>query len=143
MRRMAAKIVCLVMLACVPTIGTAASEDDIVGAWLTEDGESKVEISRSGTSYSGKAVWLKAEAAGSKPLRDTKNADPELRGRPLLGIEVLSGVTYAGDGIWKGGTVYSPRKGKPYPVELSIGSDGKLNVKAKAGPLSRTVQWTR
>ena len=143
MRRMAAKIVCLVLLACIPALGAAAGEDDIVGTWLTEDGESKVEISRAGTTYSGNVVWLKPEVVGSKTLRDAKNADPALRTRPLLGLEVLSAVSYAGDGVWKGGTVYSPRKGTTYPVELSLGSDGKLNVKARVGPMSRTVQWTR
>jgi uncharacterized protein (DUF2147 family) len=36
-----------------------AAQDAITGTWLTEGGDSKVEISRSGTSYGGKVVWLK------------------------------------------------------------------------------------
>src|SRR5258705_32954 len=37
----------------------AADADAIVGTWTTGEGVSKVEISKSGDTYSGKIVWLK------------------------------------------------------------------------------------
>jgi uncharacterized protein (DUF2147 family) len=140
---MAARMHWLVVLGFLATSARAAApEEAIVGVWLTEAGDSKVQIARSAASYSGKVVWLKQADGGAKAVLDAKNADPALRSRPLLGLDVLSGVSYGGAGVWKGGTIYSPRKGRAYPVELSVSADGKLNVKAKDGILSKTVQWT-
>ncbi len=121
----------------------AAPEDAILGVWLTDGGDSRVEITRSGSTYSGKVVWLKEPERNGQPLHDEKNADPALRARPLLGLEVLSGYRYAGDGTWKGGSVYAPRRGRSFPAELSIDRGGRLNLKVKEGIFSKTTQWTR
>ena len=121
----------------------AATEDAILGVWLTDGGDSKVEIVRSGSTYSGKVIWLKEPERNGQPLHDDKNADPALRARPLLGLEVLSGYRYAGDGTWKDGNVYAPRRGRSFPAELSIDRSGRLNLKVKEGIFSKTTRWTR
>lgn len=128
-------------------MGRAAAPDAIVGTWLTDDGASKVEIAAvkaaDGSSvYQGKVAWLKEPLRDGQPLRDANNADPALRGRPILGLVVLSGFK-AVDGGYGGGTVYSPRAGKAYPAELAIGADGRLQLKVKAGLLTKTEYWTR
>jgi len=115
-----------------------AQSDAIVGVWLTEQADSKIEIGKTASGYAGKVVWLKE--AGNRPT-DAKNADPALRSRPIIGVEVVSGVVYNGQGVWRG-SLYSPRKGRSYPAELSL-EGGKLMVKAKDGIFSKTVAWTR
>jgi uncharacterized protein (DUF2147 family) len=125
----------------------AASADAILGAWLTDDGASKVEVAAAkapdGTTvYAGKITWLKEPSRDGKPLRDANNTDVALRERPILGLQILSGFRAAGGG-WSGGTVYSPRAGKSYPAELSIDADGRLQLKVNAGLLSKTDYWTR
>jgi len=125
----------------------AAGPDAIVGTWLTDDGASKVEVSATkavdgSTVYAGKIRWLKDPTRDGKPLRDANNADSALRDRPILGLPILSGFKASGGG-WTGGTVYSPRSGKSYPAELSIGADGRLQLKVSAGLLSKTDYWTR
>ena len=90
-------------------------QDAIAGTWLTEGGDSKVEISRSGPSYGGKVVWLKEPERDGKPLHDANNSNASLRDRPIMGVEILSGFSYAASGVWSGGTVYSPRKGRRLP----------------------------
>ncbi len=42
-----------------------------------------------------------------------------------------------------GGTVYSPRAGKAYPADLAVTADGRLELKVKAGLLTKTDYWTR
>ena len=120
----------------------------IVGVWLTEDGSSRVEIaanpaSGSAAIYSGKVVWLKEPTRDGQALRDANNSDAALRERPIMGLEILSGFKAAAGGGWAGGSIYSPRAGKGYPAELAIGADGRLQVKVKAGLVSKTVYWTR
>ncbi len=134
-------------LACWGGLAWAAQPEAILGSWLTDDGASKVEVTAikaaDGSSvYEGKLVWLKAPLRDGQPLRDANNADPALRDRPILGLVVLSGFKAAGGGF-SGGTVYSPRAGKAYPADLTIGADGRLELKVKAGLLTKTDYWTR
>ncbi len=135
------------LLALLPTALHAAAPDAIVGTWLTDDGASKVEVTAGkapdGSSvYNGKLTWLKEATRDGKPLRDAHNADAAQRERPILGIPILSGFKPVTGG-WSGGTVYSPRVGKSFPAELSIAPDGRLELKVKAGLLSKTDYWTR
>ncbi len=141
-------VLALVFLAGLPkAIQAATPQDAIVGTWLTDDGASKVDVSATksadGSSvYTGKVTWLKEPTRDGQPLRDANNADTGLRQRPILGIEILSGFKATAGG-WSGGTVYSPRAGKSFPADLSIAPDGRLQLKVKAGIVSKTDYWTR
>jgi uncharacterized protein (DUF2147 family) len=134
---------CIVTLLLPLSAGADAGQDAIVGAWLTDGGESKVEIARSGSQYAGRIVWLKEPERDGKPLRDSNNSNAALRDRPMMGLEVLSGFSYAAGGVWSGGSVYSPRKGRTYPAELSLARDGRLVIKVKDGIFSQHVYWSR
>jgi len=150
-RRRAGAALLALLAAGLPQVGLRAgtAPDVIVGTWLTEDGGSRVAISAarspdgSSTVYAGKVAWLKEPMRDGKPLSDANNGNPALRERPILGLEILSGFRATPGGGWAGGTIYSPRAGKSYPAELSLGADGRLQVKAEAGLVSKTVYWTR
>ena len=127
--------------------GPADATDGLVGTWLTEDGGSKVQVvagraADGSTVYNGKVMWLKEPQRDGKALLDAHNADAVLRDRPIMGLEILSGFK-AVPGGWGGGSVYSPRAGKSFPAELALQADGRLQLKVKAGLLSRTDYWTR
>jgi uncharacterized protein (DUF2147 family) len=138
-------VVALWLSAALPA--AAAPADAIVGSWLTDEGASKVAVTAAksadgATLYNGKLVWLKEPLRDGKPVLDANNADAAVRGRPLIGIPILSGFKADGGG-WSGGTVYAPRAGKSFPAELSLAADGRLALKVKAGLLSKTDYWTR
>jgi uncharacterized protein (DUF2147 family) len=121
----------------------ATNGDEILGSWVTDSGESKVEIVRNGAIYSGKIVQLKEPERDGKPVHDVNNKNAALRERPLLGLEILSGFKRTSNGLWTGGTAYSPRKGEAYPAELSVTKDNTLDVKVKDGIITKHVFWTR
>jgi len=144
-RRLAAAALCAGLLPW-PALA-AAPADTIVGTWLTDDGASKVAVRAAkaadgSTVYDGTIVWLKDPTKDGQPVRDAHNVDAALRSRPLMGLQVLSGFKAAGGG-WGGGSVYAPRAGKSFPAQLSIGADGRLQLKVDAGLLSKTDYWTR
>jgi uncharacterized protein (DUF2147 family) len=130
-------------------VGQAATpQDAIAGTWLTDDGGSKVDVvaikaADGSTSYSGRVSWLKEPMRDGKPLRDASNDDAALRDRPILGLEILSGFKATGDGVWTGGMLYSPRRGESFPADLSLLPDGSLELRVKAGLMTKTVRWTR
>jgi uncharacterized protein (DUF2147 family) len=128
-------------LICTAANAAEVAADALVGTWLTEQADSKVQIAGDGKGYTGKVVWLKQPQRDGKPVADANNADPAQRSRPVMGLEVLSGIQYTANNTWTG-SIYSPRKGRSYPAQLSL--DGShLAVKVKDGIFSKTVSWTR
>lgn len=128
--------------------GAAGAPDALTGTWLTADADSKVEIAArraadGRTLYDGKVVWLATPTRNGQPVHDEKNGDPALRARPILGLEVLSGFEAGPNGVWSGGTMYAPRKGRSFEALLSLAQDGRLQIDVKAGLLSETIYWTR
>ena len=72
---------------------------------------------------------------------DMHNPDPALRTRPLLGLDLLSQYQYK-DGKWQG-QLYDPESGKTYKSQITLGSDGKLQMRGYIGTpmLGRTAVW--
>lgn len=138
---------CLMLLLLAPALLAAEAQDAILGFWLTDDGASRVEVTKAPAAdgsmvYSGTLSWLKEPLRDGKPALDVNNSDANLRSRPLLGITILAGFKPSATG-WSGGTVYAPRRGKSFPAELSVTADGRLQLNIKAGMISRTDYWTR
>lgn len=128
-----------------------AGADQILGYWYTDKQEAKVEVTKKDGKFYGKLIWLKEpkyeaddpEAGVEK--HDRENPDASLKSRPILGLEILKGFTYAGNNHWQNGTIYDPESGKTYKCKMWIEEKGKLNVKGYVGVsvLGRTTLWTR
>jgi uncharacterized protein (DUF2147 family) len=111
----------------------------IAGRYLTQDKQAIVEVGPCGTKVCGRIVRILA-AQPKGPARDEYNPDPKLRGRPILGLTILSGFTDGGK-QWNG-QVYDPNKGKMYRSVLTPKPDGTLAMKGCIGPFCRTQLWT-
>jgi uncharacterized protein (DUF2147 family) len=124
------------------------AQDKILGNWLSEEKDGRIEIYKTGDKYFGKLVWGKdlVEADGKTPRKDrtdTKNSDPKLRSRPILGLVLLTNFTYD-DGEWSGGKIYDPKSGKTYSCIMKLKGD-KLEIRGYVGVsmFGRTTVWTR
>lgn len=151
--------VLLFAVALAPIFGPAAiaaEPEAIVGRWQTEDQDgnrdSIVEITRSGESYVGRVVWMKYDVYpendprgwAGRPVVDRENPDPALRERSILGVEVLTGLRFDGEG-WSGGAIYTPRKGVTYKARAWLEGAETLKIRGYLGTpwLGRTVTWRR
>lgn len=92
------------------------------GRYLTTDGRRTVDVQ-----------CVEGRCTG-KVAKDDDHPD-------LVGQVVLKDLVPSGD-IWKG-TGVLPRRGKEFPVEVSIPDSSTLRLKAKAGMLGRTRDWKR
>ena len=119
--------------------------DKILGVWLNEEKDAKVEIYKTGDKYYGKIIWGKNifDAEGKPSRTDLKNSDPKLRSRPLLNLVILSNFTYD-DGEWGGGKIYDPKSGKTYSCVMKF-KGNSLQIKGYIGItlFGRTTVWTR
>ena len=110
-----------------------------IGVWLFQNNRFAIQIDSCGDSLCGKVTWLKS------PCTDSKNEDPALRSRPVLGITVLNGLHRTAEGTWEGGEIYNPDDGGHYQATLSMSDDGTLRVRAYEGVplLGKTLRLTR
>jgi len=143
----------LVIMLSATAICHAAGGDDILGVWNNEEKDAKIEIFKCDGRYCGRIIFAKEPnyPAGSKegtpgsPRLDHKNPDVAKRSRPIMGLQIVNDFIFAGDGVWKEGTVYDPKAGKTYRGKMTMDSPDKLVMRGFVGiPLfGRSTEWTR
>ncbi len=143
------KAVILLCFVFSPVTGIFAQAGSVVGFWLTQDGDSQVEIHRTpGNKFNGRIVWLEEPLnEHGRPKVDDKNPDRALRNRRTLGLEILKDFTYnSSKKEWEGGTIYDPKSGRTYDCYMWL--DGNNTLKLKGFVLGmrflgREATWTR
>ena len=131
---------CIKMQAQVITEG-----DKVLGVWLSEEKDGKVEIYKAGNKYMGKLIWSNKmyEADGVTSKKDLKNAEEKLRNRNLKDLLLLTDFVFE-DGAWTDGKIYDPKSGKTYSSTMKL-QGTTLNIRGYVGIslLGRTTVWTR
>ncbi|MGH6864912.1 MAG: DUF2147 domain-containing protein [Methyloceanibacter sp.] len=147
---LAAAMGLLALAVTVPVSQSQAASADPTGIWRKVDqGErpGKIEISRCGTGNKmlcAKIVWLQDPLdSRGKPLHDVRNENPSMRGRPILGLPVFTGLTPTGPATWTG-KIYNPEDGNTYSATLTMVSRSQINLKGcKAWLLCGQRTWVR
>jgi uncharacterized protein (DUF2147 family) len=124
---------------------TAAQEGvSPAGVWLTEKGDARVQISHCGGAICGKVVWLREpiDAATGKPQVDDKNPNPELRDRPVIGLQLFNGMRPSGTARWSG-RIYNADDGKFYVSNLAMTGPTTLQVEGCVGALCGGETWRK
>lgn len=142
---------CLLLFASMPVF--ADGQDGVLGIWLTDEGDARLEIVKQGDVYNGSIVWLKeplypaddSKGMGGKPKVDRENPDKTFSIRPIMGLVLIQGFKYVGDNVWSDGTIYNPKNGKLYRCKLTLMMDGSLRVRGYWGIslFGETHIWTR
>lgn len=130
----------VILMSGVVCLASSAFADphSVFGTFLTEDGESHIEIVDCGNgSPCGRVVWVDPTSIedGTRP-EDLKTR----LGEDVLGLQILEGFTRK-KRDWRGGTIYSPEENKTYSSRLKRKEDGSLQVKGCVGPLCQTQVW--
>ncbi|WP_205412176.1 DUF2147 domain-containing protein [Sphingomonas crusticola] len=120
----------------------AVSPDAALGRWRTETRNGIVQVERCGASICGTLVG--SDGLRTNPnLLDANNKNAALRGRKLMGLQILSGFT-RGDGQWTGGTIYNGDDGGTYKATVTPVDADHLKVRGCImWPLCKTQTWTR
>lgn len=126
----------------------AQNPDNILGIWLNERQDAKIEIYKQNGKYYGKIIWLKndVEDDGTRPNRDDKNPNASLRNRTVIGINIMRDLVWdASDKEYDDGEIYDPRSGNTYSLYGYIQEDGTLFMKGYIGfsLIGRSTIWTR
>jgi uncharacterized protein (DUF2147 family) len=127
-----------------PVPAADAALGSVAGNWQTEPDDGAVGIVQVSVDAAG--TMQGRIVGGNHPgLKDVKNPDPAARNLALRGQVILRDMKYEGNGRWSGGTIYRASNGKTYKCNVTLGSDGKLDVRGYIGfsLLGSTQSWTR
>lgn len=122
--------------------GTVRAQTTPLGDWLSAGAAAVVKIAPcvSGEgALCGRIVWLWDP---SMPT-DSRNSDPALRSRPLVGLELLRGFRAGAPGEWTGGRIYNPEDGDTYSATLRLRDATTLDVRGCVMFICRSQIWRR
>ena len=119
--------------------------ESVEGVWLSADGTGWIRIEMGPNGPIGIIDGSPDPEQRKKSDKDELNPDPELRDRLLLGLTIMDGFTFAGDGKWKSGRIYDPNSGKTYKCKLTLVDANTLELRGYIGIslLGRTETWSR
>lgn len=101
------------------------SPDKIVGIYQSPKKDGKISIYKKGGQYFGKIIW------SIKNLKDTKNPNPALRNRNVVGSDFMYSFRYS-DGEYIDGKVYDATTGKTYSAKMWL-TGNNLNLRGYLG----------
>jgi uncharacterized protein (DUF2147 family) len=115
------------------------------GTWLSQDGGTKVRLSDCGGKLCGTVVWLNEpiDRSTGKPKTDKLNPDPAKRARPLLGLQVVRGLTVSSPNTWSG-LIYNADDGHTYQASMTVQGERTAKVEGCVlGILCKGQTWAR
>ncbi len=114
-----------------------AQSSDPSGTYLSETGETRVRIAKCGSAYCGTIVAVQGEA------KDVNNPDAKLKGRNLVGVQMLSNIQPAADGFT--GQLYNYKDGRTYSGKMSFagGKSMQLSGCVFGGLICRSQTWAK
>ncbi len=140
----------LLLTACLAPV-LAFAQMTPTGLWKTIDDEtgqekSLVRIVDAGGNFNGTVEKSLLNDPSVSKVCDLCTDDR--KGQVIVGMEIIRGVTQnvKDDGLWDGGEILDPQKGKTYRVRLTPKDGGaKLEVRGYVGMplLGRTQTWLR
>lgn len=141
-RRFAALTVLLAALS--GATAANAQSADASGIWLTQAGDARVKISKCGGGICGIIAWLREpyDTATGQPATDSKNPNPALVRRPMIGLPLFSGMQPSGPNKWSG-QIYNADDGSNYASSVTVMGAETLRVEGCVGALCGGETWTR
>ena len=134
-----------VLLAALSGATTAMAQSaEASGTWLTQAGDARVKVSKCGSGICGHIVWLREpmDTATGQPATDSKNPNPALAKRSMIGLPLFSGMQPAGPNKWSG-QIYNADDGNTYASSITVTSAETLRVEGCVGALCGGETWRR
>jgi len=134
----------LLSIATVSSALAQTTADGAFGFWLNRNGW-LIEAGACEDGLCGTVIGVGGRTEDAQRF-DVHNPDPELRQRPLCGVEIFGAFHPNGSpGEWEGGWLYNPRDGKTYSSVMKLGAEDTLEVRGYVfSPIfGRTIVLTR
>ncbi|MEK7438855.1 MAG: DUF2147 domain-containing protein [Pseudomonadota bacterium] len=134
----------------IAAVSTTAFADSMspVGSWNTIDDEtnkpkSLVRITEKDGVISGTVEKIMDPTRQDSKCDECADDDPR-KGKPVIGMTILTGLKKEGDNAYGGGRILDPKNGKTYNAKLTVIEGGKkLEMRGSILFIGRTQTWVR
>jgi uncharacterized protein (DUF2147 family) len=140
--------VCAALLVAVASMTALADPMSPVGTWNTIDDETKkpkslVRITEKDGVFSGAVEKIVDPAKQDSKCDECAEDDPR-KGKPVIGMTILTGLKKEGDNVYAGGRILDPNNGKTYNARVTVIDEGrKLEMRGSILFIGRTQTWIR
>jgi uncharacterized protein (DUF2147 family) len=140
--------VCAALLVSVASMTALADPMSPVGTWNTIDDETKkpkslVRITEKDGVFSGAVEKIVDPAKQDSKCDECAEDDPR-KGKPVIGMTILTGLKKEGDNVYAGGRILDPNNGKTYNARVTVIDEGrKLEMRGSILFIGRTQTWIR
>ena len=139
---------CLMLLLVGVSTIALANPLSPVGTWNTIDDEtgkpkSLVRIAEKDGVFSGTVEKIVDPAKQDSKCDECAGDDPR-KGKPVIGMTILTGLRKDGDNVYGGGKILDPNNGKTYNAKVTVIDGGrKLEMRGSILFIGRTQTWIR
>jgi uncharacterized protein (DUF2147 family) len=93
----------------------------LIGTWESDEKNLQIEMFDEDGTFAGKMIFFKCSTEEvMKGSKDIENPDKALRHRKLLGMKLVTQLTYKGNGIWDDGKIYDPNSGHTFDARITL-----------------------
>jgi uncharacterized protein (DUF2147 family) len=110
------------------SISASALSAEPYGIWKVGKGKVTIKIVDCGGELCANIVGLSEPMRDGKPKVDRHNKNASLRNRPLMGLQIASGLKQVAEGKWEG-KVYNADDGNTYAAKVSVIDDSVMKLK--------------
>ncbi len=139
---------CVTAFAAGLSLAACAQSMSPVGLWQTIDDETKkaksfVRITEKDGVISGMIEKIVDPAKQDSKCDECASDDPR-KGKPVIGMTILSDLKKDGDNVYGGGKILDPNNGKVYNAKVTVIEGGKkLEMRGSILFFGRTQTWIR
>lgn len=140
--------ICIGAFAAGFTLTAFAQSMSPVGTWNTIDDETKkpkslVRITEKDGVISGTVEKIVDPAKQDSKCDECSSDDPR-KGKPVIGMTILTDLKKESDTVWSGGKILDPTNGKVYNAKVTVIDGGKkLEMRGSILFFGRTQTWIR
>ena len=131
-----------ILLTAIISVPLSSKEDiSIIGYWLTSQSIVHIKICEEGLCGTIEHIFVD-EGVDPKSILDKNNKKKSLRGRSLVGVNLLEGFKYIeGKKEISGGKIYDPGRGKIFKSNLYLLDSGNLKVEGCLLRICGNEEW--
>jgi len=139
---------CAALFAAGVSMSALADPMSPVGTWNTIDDETKkpkslVRITEKDGVISGTVEKIVDPAKQDSKCDECASDDPR-KGKPVIGMTILTGLKKDSDNVYSGGNILDPNNGKTYNAKVTVIEGGKkLEMRGSILFIGRTQIWIR
>ena len=139
---------CVAALTASVSLTALAQSMSPVGLWSTIDDETRkpkslVRITEREGIISGTVEKIVDPARQDSKCDECASDDPR-KGKPVIGMTILTDLKKESDNVYSGGKILDPKNGKTYNAKVTVIEGGKkLDMRGSILFIGRTQTWLR